>query len=166
MGVANVIYYNRFDLDVINRALYALSASKLAMNDRTFILRTGEQGAAQFHMAVQRITSGWTQFFIDNSSTKVVTQVKSELHDNSLSAGFQFVEFKAPNGVTVKVEVDPFYDNPIRNKLLLNGYPAESYRYDILYIGTMDQPNIQLAKIRGQEDLRSYEWGLTYKVAA
>ncbi len=66
-----------------------------------------ERGAAQFHKAVQKITSGWTQFLIDNSSTHVVKQVKSELHDNSLSAGFQFVEFKAPNGVTVKVEVDP-----------------------------------------------------------
>lgn len=119
-----------------------------------------ERGAAQFHQAVQKITSGWTQFLIDNSSTHVVKQVKSELHDNSLSAGFQFVEFKAPNGVTVKVEVDPFYDNPIRNKILLDGSPAESFRYDILYIGSMDQPNIQLAKIRGQEDVRSYEWGL------
>ncbi len=41
MGVANVIYYNNFDLEVINRALYALSAAKLGLNDRVFILRTG-----------------------------------------------------------------------------------------------------------------------------
>ncbi len=66
-----------------------------------------EAGAAQFSQAVQRITSGWTQFVIDNYSTQVVKQTKSELHDNALSAGFQFVEYKAPNGVTVKVEVDP-----------------------------------------------------------
>lgn len=160
MGVANVIYYNDFDLEVINRALYALSAAKLGLNDRVFVLRTGEAGAAQFSQAVQRITSGWTQFVIDNYSTHVVKQTKSELHDNALSAGFQFVEYKAPNGVTVKVEVDPLYDNPIRNKLLLNGRPAESYRYDILYLGSMDQPNIQLAKVRGQHDIRGYEFGL------
>ncbi len=24
----------------------------------------------------------------------------------------------------------------------------------------MDQPNIQLSKVRGQEDIRGYEWGL------
>ena len=35
-----------------------------------------------------------------------------------------------------------------------------SYRYDILYIGTMDQPNIQLCKIKGNEESRGYLWGL------
>jgi len=37
-----------------------------------------------------------------------------------------------------------------------NGGVAMSYRFDILYIGTMEQPNIQLAKIKGQEEARGY----------
>jgi hypothetical protein len=160
MAVANVIYYNKFDLEIITRALTALSMAKLAMNDRVFILRTGEGGAIQFSKAVQRITSGWTQFVIDNASTSVVQKTQSELHKNALSAGFQFTEFRAPNGVTVKVETDPLYDNPVRNKLLLNGLPAESYRYDIMYVGSMDQPNIQKCKVRGQEDMRGYMFGM------
>jgi len=41
-----------------------------------------------------------------------------------------------------------------------NGGPAMSYRFDILYIGTMDQPNIQIAKIKNTEEIRSYRWGL------
>ena len=56
---------------------------------------------------------------------------------------FQFTEFLAPNGVKVKVEVDAYYDDPVRNKIMHpNGGPAFSYRYDIFDIGTMDQPNI------------------------
>ena len=35
-----------------------------------------------------------------------------------------------------------------------------SYRYDIMYIGTMDQPNIFKCKIKGDNELRSYQWGL------
>lgn len=35
-----------------------------------------------------------------------------------------------------------------------------SYRFDIWYIGTMDQPNIFKCKIKGDNELRSYQWGL------
>ena len=41
-----------------------------------------------------------------------------------------------------------------------NGGPAFSYRYDIMYIGTMDQPNIFKCKIKGQNEFRGYQWGL------
>ena len=75
-----------------------------------------ERGAAQFHKEVLKTVSGWTQFVLDNSSMGVVQKTQSNLHTNALSAGFQFVEFKAPNGVRVKVEVDAWYDDPV-NKL-------------------------------------------------
>lgn len=35
-----------------------------------------------------------------------------------------------------------------------------SYRYDIFDIGSMDQPNIQLCRIKGQNEYRGYQWGL------
>ena len=98
-----------------------------------------ERGAIQFHKAVLQTVSGWTQFVLDNSSTRVIEKTQSNLHTNALSAGFQFVEFKAPNGVRVKIEVDTYYDDPVRNKIMhSNGGPAFSYRYDIMDIGTMD----------------------------
>ena len=98
----------------------------------------------------------------DNSSTRVIEKTQSRLHTNALSAGFQFVEYKAPNGVRVKIDVDPMYDDPVRNKILhpLGGV-AYSYRYDIMYIGTMDQPNIFKCKIKGDTEYRGYQWGLT-----
>lgn len=161
MEVANTVFYNRFSLKLIEDALYELSAAKLDMSDRLFVLRTGERGAVQFHKAVLNVISGWTQFVLDNSSIGVIQKTQSTLNTNALSAGFQFTEFKAPNGVRIKVEVDPFYDDPVRNKILHpNGGVAESYRYDILYIGSMDQPNIQIARVKGQPELRGYQWGL------
>jgi hypothetical protein len=64
--------------------------------------------------------------------------------------------------VKVKVDVDPYYDDPVRNKIQHpNGGPAFSYRYDIFDIGTMDQPNIFKCAVKGQNgDFTSYEWGL------
>lgn len=159
--VANTMYYNKFSLKLLEDALYELSASKLDMNDRVFVIKTGERGAMQFHKAVLQTISGWTTFVMNNDYLHVVDKTQSQLHDNALSAGFQFVQFKAPNGVTVKLDVDPFYDDPVRNKILHpNGGPAFSYRYDIWYIGTMDQPNIFKCRIKGENELRSYQWGL------
>ena len=161
MESANTIYYNTFSLKLLEDALYELSASKLDFNDRLFVIKTGERGAIQFHKEVLKTTSGWTQFLIDNSSVHVIERTQSKLHPNALSAGYQFVEYKAPNGVRIKIDVDPFYDDPVRNKILHPmGGVAYSYRYDILYIGTMDQPNIFKCKIKGQTEYRGYQWGL------
>lgn len=41
-----------------------------------------------------------------------------------------------------------------------NGGPAFSYRYDIMDIGTMDQPNIFKCQIKGQPEVRGYMWGM------
>lgn len=91
----------------------------------------------------------------------MVQKTSSPLHQTALSAGFQFTEFRAPNGVIVKVEVDSIYDDPVRNKILHpNGGVAESYRYDILYIGSTEEPNIQIAKLKGVDEYRGYMWGL------
>lgn len=161
MEVSNVLYYNTFNIKLIEDALYELSASKLGFSDRKFILKTGERGAAQFHKAVLNTVSGWAALPMTNDAVGIISKTSSNLHTNALSAGYQFVEFKAPNGVIVKVEVDPMYDDPVRNKIMHpNGGVAESYRYDLLYIGSTDQPNIQLAKVKNLDEVRGYMWGL------
>ena len=55
---------------------------------------------------------------LDNNSIGVIGKSTSNLHQNALKAGFQFVEYQAPNGVRVKIEVDPYYDDPVRNKVM------------------------------------------------
>lgn len=107
MEVSNTLPYNTFSLKLIEDALYELSAAKLEFNDRTFIIKTGERGAIQFHKAVLDTVSGWTAFQVNADQLGMIRKTNSPLHDNALSAGFQFVEFKAPNGVTVKLDVDP-----------------------------------------------------------
>ena len=161
MEVNNTDFYNNFSLKKIEDALYELSAANLDMKDRVFILKTGERGAAQFHKAALDTISGWTAFTTNTDAVGMVRKVNSPLHDNALSVGAQIVEFKAPNGVTVRVDVDPMYDDPVRNKIMHpNGGPAYSYRYDIFDIGSMDQPNIFKVAVQGQEgDMTSYEWG-------
>ena len=162
MEVSNTMYYNTFSLKLIEDALYELSAAKLGFNERTFVIKTGERGAIQFHKAVLDTVSGWSAFQINGDAIGVVKKTQSPIHENALSAGFQFVEFLAPNGVKVKLDVDPYYDDPVRNKILHpNGGPAFSYRYDIFDIGSMDQPNIFKCAVKGMEgDMTSYEWGL------
>jgi hypothetical protein len=107
MEVSNTMPYNTFSLKLIEDALYELSAAKLDMKDRTFVIKTGERGALQFHKAVLDTVSGWTAFQINGDQIGIVKKTQSPLHENALSAGFQFVEFLAPNGVKVKVDVDP-----------------------------------------------------------
>lgn len=46
MERANTSYYNTFSIKLLEDALYELSAAKLDMKDRTFIIRTGERGWA------------------------------------------------------------------------------------------------------------------------
>jgi len=161
MDVTNTIYYNDFSLRLIEDALSAISEGKLNFDERVFVLRTGEHGATQLHKAILRETAGWTPLTLDNSSVNMVQKVSSPLHQNALSAGFQFTEFRAPNGVTIKIEVDPYYDDPERNKIKhpLGGF-AFSYRYDIMNIGPSEQPNICKCQIKGKPEFRGYQWGM------
>ena len=149
MEVANTIYYNEFDLKLIEDALFEISASKLDYGERKFVLRTGERGAALFNKAVKDVVSGWYAVgFYGGAANNpaVISKTTSKLHDNALSAGFQFTEYKAPNGVTISIDVDSLYDDPVRNKILHpSGGVAMSYRFDIMYIGSMDQPKIYWA---------------------
>jgi len=162
MEYGNVMYYNTFSLKLLEDALYQLSYSNLDYKDRYFVVKTGEKGAIQFHKEVLKTVSGWTQFVLNGDQLGIVRKTNSPLNENALTAGFQFVEYQAPNGVRVKVDVDPMYDDPVRNKIQHpNGGPAFSYRYDIMYIGTMDQPNIFKCAIKGQPEYRGYQWGLT-----
>ena len=160
MKYGNTHYYNTFSIKLLEDALYELSAAKLDYGDRQFVIRTGEQGARLFHQAVRNVISGWQEFISGNDAVGVIRKTTSPLNKNALAAGFQFTEFSAPNGVTVKLEVDNWYDDPVRNKILdANGHPAMSSRFDIMYIGTMDQPNIFKCQLKNNPEMRGYQWG-------
>lgn len=157
--VSNTVYYNTFSIRLLEDMLYELSEGKLDFDERKFVLYTGERGAAQFHRAVTAEASGWTNLTQNNPA--VVKTTTSKLHPNAMRAGFQFTEWVAPNNVHVSCHVDPSYDDKVRNKIIHpSGGVAESYRYDIFYIGSMEEPNIQKVKVRGNDELRGYQAGI------
>lgn len=159
MSSANKRYYNTFSLKLIEEILCELSTSKLGFNDRTFILQTGERGAIQFHKAILNTVSGWQAFTTDGKAFGI-HNTTSPLHSNALSAGFQFVEYLAPNGVKIKINVDPMYDDTVRNKIMHpNGGPAYSYRYDIFDIGSPEQQNIFKCAVKNRPEFRGYQCG-------
>ena len=160
MEVANTTYYTTFSLKLIEEALYDLSYGELDIKDRVFVMKTGQKGAEQFHKAIMQEVSGWSMFALNGDQLGVVQKTNSPLHQNALKAGFQFVEYLAPMGITLKIDVDPYYDDPVRNKIQHpNGGPAFSYRYDIMEIGSPEQPNIQKCVVDNEPEYRGYQWG-------
>lgn len=158
--VANVRYYNKFSLRLLEDILYNLVDDKLGFKNRTFILKTGQQGAIKFHKAVKEETSGWFGLTINADGVGAVAKTTSALHDNALRAGFQFTEWLAPNGLKVKVDVDTSYDDKVRNKILLEGKPAQSSRFDIWDMGDSNNANICKAVAKNRPEVYQYRWGL------
>lgn len=164
MQQSNLAPYNNFSIAYLEAMLEQLSYNKLRIADRLFTIRTGQGGAKLFHKAVLTDVSGWSYSVTDNNP-QIVQKVQSALHSNALSAGFQFVEYQSANGIRVKLEVDDYYDDPNRNKILFPGtlIPAESYRMDIMWMGSNSEPNIQKLMPRKFEkfggELRGYSSG-------
>ena len=162
MEVSNTEFYNEFSVELLESMLNDLVEGKTDLNDREFLMRTGTRGATQFHKAITELGKGWYQLWPGNNP-QTIRQVKSDLHENAFSGGFQFTEYMAPNGIKVKLEVDSMYDDKVRNKILHpNGGVAESYRYDILYMGTQassSEPNIQRVETT-EGELRGYLQGM------
>lgn len=160
MEAANTIYYSKFSLKLLEQTLYDLLYN-CDYSERTVTLRTGQWGAMQFHKAVLNEVSGWTAFTYEGTNVGVVKKTSSNLHENALSAGFQFTEYLAPMGIKVRIEVDNWYDDPIRNKVMHhsgNGV-AMSYRMDIMDMGPKDNPNIFKCQIKGMPEQHGFQWG-------
>ena len=153
----------RVDLELIENLVLELSSNKLEFADREFLIRTGERGMMQASKAIANTVSGWTMFALNGDNLGVVQKVSTPISQNGLKAGYQFVEYLAPNNCRIRFEVDPMYDDEVRNKIKHpDGGVAMSYRYDIFYTGrnVNGEPNIQKCAINGEPDLRGYEWGL------
>lgn len=163
MEVSNTYFYNDFTADYLTNILSELSINKLEMDERKFIIRTGEKGAMLFNKAIQAVASGWAPL----QDTGFQKNVDSKLHQNARSVGAQYVEYMAPNNIVVSVEVDRSYDDPVRHKVkapttgIFSGGVAESYRMDIFDIGTLDgEPNIQKVMANNQKEVNAYIPGL------
>ena len=154
MEASNTAYYGEFDIKWATERMLDLSVGKLSKDKRKFIWRTGEWGMYQFSEALEDYASLYTPL---NDQTRVVAG-----GDNSMTYKGQFLNFRGPNGVEITVSHEPMYDNPERNKIYHpKGGLAESYRYDILDVGTSDgEPNVRKVYKRGSERVMGYVEGL------
>jgi hypothetical protein len=154
MESSNVAYYNTFDIKWMTTILLDLSVNRLTKDQRKFILRTGEWGMYQFSESLEDYSSLYTPL-------QVTERVYSG-KNNTLGYKGQFLEFMGPNGVEVTLSHEPMNDDPTRNKIYHpKGGLAESYRYDILDIGTSNgEPNIQKCMVKGQEEIMVFIPGL------
>lgn len=158
MEAANTSYYNQFSIDYLIDVLMDLSEGRLPTDQRKFVLMTGERGAVQFHKAIEEKTQLFKPLFNQDR------MFKKAGGDVQLGLGYggQFIEYLGPNNIVVGVQVHSMYDDRERNKIYHpNGGVAESYRYDILDVGTTDgEPNIRKVYVKGADDIWGYEPGL------
>lgn len=158
MEAANSSFYNTFSIEELSSRLLDLSEGKLKTDQRAFVLRTGERGAYEFHKSLENFSQLFTPL-LNQDRMYTVSQSGFQM---GLGYGGQFIEYLGPNNIKVNLSVDSMYDDRNRNKLLHpNGGVAESYRYDIMDIGTTDgAPNIQRVGVKGQPVIHKYIPGL------
>lgn len=158
MESANTSFYTQFDIEELSSRLLDLSEGKLKTDQREFVLRTGERGAFEFHKALE----SFSQLFTPLLNQDRMYKVNQQGFQMGLGYGGQFIEYLGPNGIKVNLSVDSMYDDRNRNKLMHpNGGVVESYRYDILDIGTTEgAPNIQKVGVKGQPIIHRYIPGL------
>ena len=164
--VANTIYYSdtKSVMALILNALSELSAGRIDFNQRKFVIKTGERGAILFNKAAKETASGWMPLGLKYSEGNIpaITKASAAFAPGTAvrMTDHQITEWLAPNGVEVHLEVESFYDDPVRNKILHpEGGVAFSYRFDIWYIGTSEEANIQKAAIADEPELWGYQWG-------
>ena len=165
MEASNTSVYSKFTIDYLMDILLDLSEGKLPGDKREFVLRTGERGAVQFHKAVEANSELFTPLFNEDRMYKASGGVNGMSSIKMpLGYGGQFVEYMGPQGIKVNLSIDSLYDDRERNKVESpDGGVAESYRYDILDVGTSDgEPNIRKVYVKGQEDMMGYTVGLRH----
>jgi hypothetical protein len=154
MESSNSVSYNSFSIPMLLNILVELSEGKLPQDKREFILMTGERGAIQFHLAIE----SYSQLFTPLFNTDRMYKKSAQGIQMGLGYGGQFLEYMGPQGIKVGIKVHSLYDDRERNKIYHpNGGMAESYRYDILDMGTSDgEANIQKVYAKGQEEILGY----------
>jgi hypothetical protein len=164
-AAGNMQYYTKFSMKLVEDALYAISAGKIDFAKRKFVLRTGERGAALFSREAKKEMSGWTPIYSVNSPSYLRQGPETNFTNGNAAtiADLQITRWLAPNGLDVTIMIDSSKDDPVTNKLSHPlGGTAESYRFDIFYAADEDQPNVQKCVIKGQPELRGYQWGPFY----
>lgn len=158
----NVQYYSKFSIGLIEDALMAISVGKIDYKNRKFVVRTGERGAMLLSKAAKADMSGWMPLYGGTSSVPYMSKgPATDFAPNGVTiTNPQVTKWVSSNGLEVTVMIDSSKDDIQTNKIMHPaGGTAESYRFDICYAADEDKPNVQKCVIKGQPELRGYQWG-------
>ena len=158
MEASNTVAYSTFSIDFLLDVLLEMSEGKLPTDKREFVMMTGERGAVQFHEAIENYSQLFTKM---DDGSRIYGAKGANGEKMGLGYGGQFVEYMGPQGIKVTLKVQSLYDDRERNKVYHpDGGVAESYRYDIMDVGTSDgEPNIRKVYVKGEDDIMGYQPG-------
>ena len=165
MEAGNQQYYTKFTIGLVEDALYGISAGKLDFNKRKFVMRTGERGAILFSKEAKKEMSGWIPLYSVNSPSYISKGPETNFTNGNAAtiADLQVTRWLSANGLELTIMIDSSKDDVQTNKIMHPaGGTAESYRFDIFYAADEEQPNVQKCMIKGQPELRGYQWGPFY----
>lgn len=161
-AAGNQTYYTKFRIGLIEDAFYGISAGKLDFSKRKFVIRTGERGAMLFSKEAKKEMSGWIPLYGGTSNVPYIKSgASTDFAPNGVSVtDLQITKWISSNGLEATIMIDSSKDDLQTNKIMHPlGGPAESYRFDIFYASDEEQPNVQKCMVKGQPELRGYQWG-------
>lgn len=151
---SNSYYYNTFDIETLVDYALSLSIGKLPEDSRRFVIATGEHGLKVISRAIEAYAGANALQY--NRIPGITQGAKASFQRN------QFVKLADINGLRFEFIHMPSYDDEVRNKLYHpDGGLAESHRMTIMDFGSAKgQPNIQLVRANGYEEVFKYLPGL------
>lgn len=163
MEMGNIQYYSKFTMDLLEEQLSAISAGKIDFNQRKFVIRTGEWGAKLINREAKKDVSGWLPMYsVSNPSYfEKGPQTNFTPNGNGVTIkDYQVTRWITSSGLDVTIMIDSSKDDVQTNKIMHpEGGTVESRRMDIFYAGAEEEPNVQKCVIKGQPELRGYQWG-------
>jgi len=159
---ANIHYYTNFSITKLVDWALSLSVGKLPEDSRKFVIGTGEHGLKMVSRAVEEYAGS---FAIKSGSSTGLEHNRIDGVGSGSGATYHRPQYNKVidiNGIQFNFIHIPWYDDPVRfKKYHPDGGLVESYRLTLMDFGTSaGQPNIQLVRIKGQEEVFAYLSGL------
>jgi len=158
---ANTHYYTTFNIETLVKFALDMSVGRLPEDQRNFVIGTGEHGLAMVSAAIEKYAGANAVTYGTQNNRMDTLKGGGEANKWSYQRP-QFVKFADINGIRFEFVHIPWYDDQVRNKRLHpEGGTVESYRLTIMDFGTSSgNPNIQLVRVKGQDEVFGYEPGL------
>lgn len=148
---SNRYFYNTLTLKQLTRTALDATVGKVARDNRTMVIGTGEYGLMDLHEMCAHDLNSSDYKWAGDSTGRAYSW--GGVNGNEINAKFgQIVGVATINGVNFKFVHFPHYDDPVQNILEHpEGGVAESRRMTIMDYGTAKDPNIVQIKIKGRQ---------------